>query len=337
MQFHELTKRQATRVVDGVSFPIFIDNGGFYLTNLMVFEDGLVDCWETLDFDLFEEKVRSGGVRAGIPDGQCFRVHPFGELEVSSSDWRMSGDDLLQYVQDVIAQLNPKKQNLYDMHGSATEVINGLSYFKQNRSRSASWRPKEDDVFDERFRGETIWAYERVADGVDLAEVTIFENEIVSVLASTSQRELTFAEFKSEAAGGCFDFPETGDKISISGLGSFKCADAMTRGYTPERVIEKLDDLLRTLSGVPTTVDLCREAFLVYSDAPNSENLENLRHAYEAVPDHLRMYCGDMDSKDIPIRIVLYGDKEIENWSHWQASKMKGLPLPTLSVPRPTD
>ena len=32
---------------------------------------------------------------------------------------------------------------------------------------------------------------------------------------------------------------------------------------------------------------------------------EVLRAAYHAVPEHLRMYCGDMDSKDWPIRRIL--------------------------------
>jgi hypothetical protein len=44
-----------------------------------------------------------------------------------------------------------------------------------------------------------------------------------------------------------------------------------------------------------------------YNDNPGQEQRERLRLAYEAVPEHLRMYCGDMDSKDGPIRRILDG------------------------------
>ena len=33
------------------------------------------------------------------------------------------------------------------------------------------------------------------------------------------------------------------------------------------------------------------------------------------------MYCGDMDTKDIPIRMILCGMDEIKNWSHYQAAE----------------
>jgi hypothetical protein len=48
-----------------------------------------------------------------------------------------------------------------------------------------------------------------------------------------------------------------------------------------------------------------------YEAAPSEEKREALRKAYEAVPEHLRMYCGDMDSKDEPIRRILgqFGDE----------------------------
>ena len=39
---------------------------------------------------------------------------------------------------------------------------------------------------------------------------------------------------------------------------------------------------------------------------------EKLRKAYEAVPEHERMYLGDMDSKDWDYHRILYSDKKRE-------------------------
>jgi hypothetical protein len=63
------------------------------------------------------------------------------------------------------------------------------------------------------------------------------------------------------------------------------------------------------------------------------DTLSVLRRSYEAVPEHLRMYCGDMDTKDIPIRMILYGKDEIKNWSHYAVSKAEGMELPTIEIP----
>jgi len=53
----------------------------------------------------------------------------------------------------------------------------------------------------------------------------------------------------------------------------------------------------------------CIDAHEAYEQAPGEERREALRQAYEAVPEHLRMHCGDMDSKDWPIRHILFGDE----------------------------
>jgi len=42
-----------------------------------------------------------------------------------------------------------------------------------------------------------------------------------------------------------------------------------------------------------------------------------------------------MDTKDVAVRMILYGDQEIENWSHWIASRERGEPLPAITVPKP--
>jgi hypothetical protein len=41
-----------------------------------------------------------------------------------------------------------------------------------------------------------------------------------------------------------------------------------------------------------------------------------------------------MDTKDVPIRMIIYGKQELENWSHRIVARELGAsPLPTISVP----
>lgn len=249
MRFEDLTRRQAIDVIDGVSFPIFIKNGDYYLSSLMVFEDGLIDCWQTLDLPLFEEALINGSVCCSIPHGEMVSLYPFGKFEVQQADWAMGEDELLAYVQELIVRMNPKKRNLYDMHGSASEQRSGSGPFfeKQTRRGSKSWLPGEDDWFDERALGKTLLAYQHITDGdnagnIEITEVSIFDNDSITVAGARGSRLISFEDFKQEAKSGLFDFPNEGSRLVIKGLGSFVCGEAWSRGYSPERLIAALEE-----------------------------------------------------------------------------------------------
>jgi hypothetical protein len=65
-----------------------------------------------------------------------------------------------------------------------------------------------------------------------------------------------------------------------------------------EEFVKLVEDVIRRLNGQPTTHDLCRKAMNRYLQASTAENKEQLRQSYEAVPEHLRVFLGDTDSKD---------------------------------------
>ena len=94
---------------------------------------------------------------------------------------------------------------------------------------------------------------------------------------------------------------------------------------------------MRDLNGQPSSIDICREAHQNYISNPTIENRKKLKISYENVPDHQKMYVGDMDMKDIEVRMIIYGENEIENWSHYQVAKSLGKPLPTIEITKPND
>jgi hypothetical protein len=97
----------------------------------------------------------------------------------------------------------------------------------------------------------------------------------------------------------------------LDGLGRFQTAGGFWYIDPKERVREAYG-LLEELNGGPGAIRRCIDAHEAYEAEPSEERRALLRAAYEAVPEHLRRYCGDMDSKDWPIRHILYGDDESE-------------------------
>lgn len=334
MKLTDLTRLRSEAGLDGVSIPGFIRNGRFFLSSLAIFEDGLIDCWGMVDIPLFEDKLISGFVRTSIPEGETLCIHPMGELVVASPQWESCEDGLLRCVEDLVTQLNPDRSGLYDMQGCATETVDGARYVKVDRRVAGCWLPSADNSRCAPLKGRRFQAFERVPGGREVVDVVIFENDSVITRGRHGSSRTNFASFKEKAEAGHYDFPVEGDRIGIHGIGTFICAGSASHGYGPGVVAGELEDLRNHLLGRPARHEVCREAFDTFCKSPNAETFETLRQAYEAVPVHLRKYCGGMDAKDIPIRMALYGNGEIAGWNHRQAADLLGLQLPTKDTPK---
>jgi hypothetical protein len=67
-------------VVDGQQIPgtwrpIFIHDMNYYLTELYISADGVINCWENVTLDGLREKIRSGWVATALPQGAFASVH----------------------------------------------------------------------------------------------------------------------------------------------------------------------------------------------------------------------------------------------------------------------
>ena len=141
-------------------------------------------------------------------------------------------------------------------------------------------------------------------------------------------------EFKKKLKTGWVvtNLPE-GASVGLSFLGNFTVKDVKSFVKEDEFLKEVIDEIA-ALNGQPTSSDICCQAYKEFQDAKTDAARAKLKTAYEAIPEHNRRYVlHDMDVKDIPIRMIIYGEDEIEKWSHRIASKHLGLkPLPTIKV-----
>jgi hypothetical protein len=97
---------------------------------------------------------------------------------------------------------------------------------------------------------------------------------------------------------------EDGDRLDISGLGVVT-VDSGSWGIDPDERVREARNELDILNGGEGAIRRCVEAFKSYTADPSDQRLQIVRMAYAAVPVHLRIYCGNMDQRDLPIRRVL--------------------------------
>lgn len=81
----------------------FIKNGRtYFLTELVIYADGMVDCGNLVDLDEFERKVRSGRVATTFEDGAQASAHHLAGWTMSSSQPWVSAGDLIGEVRDTV-------------------------------------------------------------------------------------------------------------------------------------------------------------------------------------------------------------------------------------------
>lgn len=118
---------------------------------------------------------------------------------------------------------------------------------------------------------------------------------------------LSLSEFEKKVSSGWVlcGVPE-GIEIEAHHIGNFKAVNP-SNYIDPNEFIKEVRDIMNLLSGVPTTSQLCRDAYEVYKITPTHFNREKLKIAYEEIPEHMKIYIlGDMDLKDYPIRQIIY-------------------------------
>lgn len=133
-----------------------------------------------------------------------------------------------------------------------------------------------------------------------LSTITIYADGLID---SSGLRSL--AEFRAQVASGrvASAIPD-GARLRHRLLGSFTVSEVKL--LAPELLIAEVADEIERLAGRPTSADRCRAALAALLAEPSNEELRSqLRAAYFAVPEHLRVYLGDMDTKDWPIRTLM--------------------------------
>lgn len=109
-----LRKRRTYRVVDGERIegtwrPIFIRNGpSYFLTDLLIFADGAINCWGWVDLDGLREKLASGWVATRLEPGVAASAHDLASWRFDRPEMWVSAEELLGEVADAIDRLNDR-------------------------------------------------------------------------------------------------------------------------------------------------------------------------------------------------------------------------------------
>lgn len=327
------SKIYRTKIIEGVSIPGIIKNGSYYFVDLEVYEDGRVECWNFQDFEHFKNDVTSGWVSVTIPNDKEISISSLGEWTIKETLWLYNKDTFIEYVWSIIKELNPNLNNIYKY---SQKIVNGVRIGESGLGKIYKEKGKyPNDPFPEKINGKGINLFfkDKKAEYY-LVRFDIYSQESIVVSRFENSFEISLKQLEEFISNGqvVAQLP-IGSKVHILGLGTFNIKEEKYSNNISDKLLE-IKDIIRNINGESTTLQLCKSIYKQYIDKPTEELKRKLKKAYESIPEHRRAYVGDMDVKDTAVRMIIYGEQEIEKWSHYQVAKNLGEKLPTIKIPK---
>lgn len=329
----DLTAITRTEVLEGFSIPGIIHNMQYHFTDLQVYSDGLISCWEMVDLSMFKDKLNKGWVVTSIPDGEAISIFSLGHWNIEQGEWQYTRETLYDYIYSLVKRLNPTLENLHNYNGSNSKMVG-----KANVAKHFMPDPKPyhfDDpnsFFPRKVIGEKFHFFYRNEDTKTyLAELSIYKSGHIEITNLPTKKIYKFEDLTNLAQKGILTTDlKIGETVTILNLGSFKIASGS--GVDINFKLNELTDKFNELNGRENSIAKCARIFDEYKQNPTKKLRDELKEAYEAVPEHQRIFVGTMDTKDYEVRQVIYGDQVKKEWEdHY------GYEYPYDDMPKPID
>lgn len=327
-----------TQGIYGIQIPSIINNHNYFYNSLSIYSNGLVDCWELVDLDFLKQKIQEKWIVCSIPDGEDISIHHLGNWKIRESIWEFNEETYYDYILKMIKHLNPKMENLHNYHGSLTEENNYVTTnFIQTSESFPIKRDNQNSFFSSEIKGEILSAFYKHTEKYYLVDICIYSDETIQIRNLPIQINIKYDEFEKLIENKyIITQPLDKTRIIIHNLGSF-ILEQQNYSTSIEDFLLEAQDIVATLNNKSNSLAICRSIYMEYMEEPSTKLRSKLKESYEKIPSHMRHYVVDMDVKDIPIRMIVYGDQELKNWSHYKAAKKLGLSLPSIKIPKPKD
>jgi hypothetical protein len=329
----DLTTITRTEVLEGFSIPGIIHNMQYHFIDLQVYSDGLISCWEMVDLPMFKDKLNKGWVVTSIPNGEAISIFNLGHWYIEQGEWQHNKETLYDYVYSLVKVLNPTLDNLYNYNGNSSKMVGKANVAKHFMPDPKPYYYDDPNSFlPKKHNGEKFHFFFRNDDSKTyLAELSLFKSGHIEITNLPAKKIFSFDELNELTGKGIITTElKIGETITILNLGSFKIKSGS--GVEMKFKLNELTDKLNELNGRENSIVKCSGIFEKYKINPTKKLRDELKEAYEAVPEHQRIFVGTMDTKDYEVRQVIYGDKVKKEWEdHY------GYEYPYDDMPKPID
>ncbi|MBA4533181.1 DUF7638 domain-containing protein [Brevibacillus halotolerans] len=306
-----MQKIRRTKTIEGTKIPGFICNGGsYFFIYVDVYEDGMVNCWELVDLDGLVEKLNKNWLVPSVPQGEAISIFGLGSYEIADAQWNFDQGQYMNLIRDTVTQLNPSLRNIYRISEEEKELWNARRVL--HSPTPEDFRVTHEIGYDT-VAGQGFTAFMKHEGKNYLVRIVVYKDDAVVCYNSFFTFEYSIESVKelwdNKVLFTSFEEPTA---IVLDHLGEVTFSVAQYASEINDKY-DELQDMLKKLKGETASLELCRQVYYEYLEDPSEFNRARLQEKYELVPEHERMFLGDMDSKDSDyVRIIYYPDEKRE-------------------------
>jgi hypothetical protein len=110
--FHKISRIENGIEIPGTITHAFIHNGSYILAEIKVYKDGMIDCWELVNFEGFKQKIAEGWVVTTLPNNAPVSVSFLATFRVSDVKTGVKEEEFIKEVADEIEKLNGRPSSI---------------------------------------------------------------------------------------------------------------------------------------------------------------------------------------------------------------------------------
>lgn len=286
-----------------------------------------------VDLPMFKDKLNKGWVVTSIPNGEAISIFNLGHWTIEQGEWQHTKETLYEFVYSLVKKLNPTLENLYNYNGNNSKMVGKVNVAKHFIPDPKPYHFDDpNSFFPKKINGEKFHFFYRDNDSKTyLGELSIYKSGNIEITNLPTKRTFKFEELNELIQKGILTTDlKIGETVTILNLGSFKIVSGS--GVDIKFKLNELTDKFNELNGRENSIAKCARIFDEYKQNPTKKLRDELKEAYEAVPEHQRIFVGTMDTKDYEIRQVIYGDIVKKEWEDDY-----GYEYPYDDMPKPID
>lgn len=289
-----------SRRIKGLSIPCIIHNGNYFHTKLSVYEDGVIDCWRAVDLKGFRKEIDKGWVVLQVPCNQLFSIHGIGQFEIQEARWKYDNNRFYEHIVDIVKRMNPDLKNLHEI--KKNERIDERYTF--TAAPGTPYREEGKFLVNMMDGSQQATVY-RKDDKLCITELTVYKDRHFRI--GIEEDKLFRLEEITDMiqADILYSYPVEGEWLYMPDLGNVKVR-LLTDPITKEERIKEIEQWYVRTAGEDDAAQRCIMAYHDYLEWPTEQKRERLKQLYLAVPEHERMYLGDMDVKDSDYMRIIY-------------------------------
>lgn len=291
--------------IEGKYIPGIINNMDYFFTTVALYEDGVINCWEKVEFQNIKNVIDKNWLCCEIPNGKNISIFQVGDYTIKSSNWKYNKETYYKTIIDNLKTLNSKVESI----NKITREIPKEDYKKEMLVTSNPFKLEHKINFYQWFDGDNTFIFYNFEGQLYLTTLTAYEDKTFEI-DMLEGKYFSLEEIKEMFEKNILT-TEVKDRFFIKDFAEIEI-EKINYFVKKEEKFKEIEGIMRKVCEEKTTLELCREAYFEYLTNPCDYTKDKLRKNYELVPEHERMYLGDMDFKDWDYQRILYSDEKRE-------------------------